>query len=99
MYILAVALEDGTWHHDASYTPERFMHEPQRQFTGSADILSFGGGVHHCTGAQLARMEMEVGLCHLLDAFRSLRAVGAPAPAKGFVLRSPESVRVTLEAA
>jgi len=23
MYILAVALEDGTWHHDASYAPER----------------------------------------------------------------------------
>jgi 2-methylcitrate dehydratase len=23
MYIFAVALEDGTWHHSASYTPER----------------------------------------------------------------------------
>ncbi|MGE0717946.1 MAG: MmgE/PrpD family protein [Alphaproteobacteria bacterium] len=27
MYILAVALEDGVWHHEASYTPER-AHRP-----------------------------------------------------------------------
>jgi 2-methylcitrate dehydratase len=27
MYILAVALEDGRWHHDASYAPER-AHRP-----------------------------------------------------------------------
>ncbi len=28
MYILAVALEDGTWHHEASYSPER-AHRPE----------------------------------------------------------------------
>lgn len=76
---------------------DRFQRAPQREFTGGGSIVSFGGGVHHCTGAQLASVEMESGLRHLLNAFRSLRRAGEPSKPRGFVLRSPTSVRVSLE--
>lgn len=39
--------------------------------------LSFSPGVHHCLGAALARMQLEVGLAALLDA-GPLEVVGAP---------------------
>ena len=81
------------------FVADRFAEDPRREFTGSGTILSFGSGTHHCTGAQLAQVEMESGLGHLLDAFRTMRAAGRLSPPRGFVLRSPTSVRVHLEAA
>ncbi len=40
--------------------------------------MSFSSGVHHCLGAQLARMEGEVGLRALTDRFPDLSLVGRP---------------------
>lgn len=77
---------------------ERFSEAPEREFTGASSILSFGAGEHHCTGAQLARIEMEVALAELLARFRRISS-GGEAPPRGFVLRSPTSVPVELEAA
>jgi len=40
--------------------------------------VSFAPGVHHCLGAALARLQLEVGLRVLLERFPRLTAVGAP---------------------
>lgn len=40
--------------------------------------LSFGHGLHYCLGAQLARLEAQIALSHLLDRFPELRCADAP---------------------
>jgi cytochrome P450 len=39
--------------------------------------LSFGGGVHHCLGAPLARLEGEIAFAQLFTRFPDLRLVGS----------------------
>lgn len=100
LILLASANRDETaFERPQEFLVDRFHDSAQREFTGSSRILAFGGGIHHCTGAQLARVEMERGLGHLLDQFQALRAVETPDPPRGFVLRSPPSVKVYLDAA
>lgn len=41
--------------------------------------LAFGHGVHFCLGAQLARMQLRVGLASVLDRFPDLRLAADPA--------------------
>jgi cytochrome P450 len=40
--------------------------------------LTFGHGVHHCLGAQLARLEMQVAVTALITRFPTLRLAVAP---------------------
>ena len=51
--------------------------------------LSFGGGIHHCLGAQLARIEAEIAISALLKRLPDLRLDDAANPAwrPTFVLR------------
>jgi cytochrome P450 len=51
--------------------------------------LSFGGGIHHCLGAQLARIEAEIAISALLERLPDLRLDDAVNPAwrPTFVLR------------
>lgn len=44
--------------------------------------LAFGRGIHHCIGAPLARLELEVGLSHLLTRLPSLSLVPDDPPAR-----------------
>lgn len=43
-----------------------------------ASHIGFGHGPHHCLGAQLARMELQVALGSLLDRLPGLRLAGSP---------------------
>ena len=54
--------------------------------TGGPTVFSFGGGVHHCLGAPLARMQAAVFFPALLERFPKLAAAGAPVR-RGTVLR------------
>ena len=55
--------------------------------------LSFGGGIHHCLGAPLARLEGRIVLEMLLDRFKSIRLLGdRPRFRQGIVLRGPQSL-------
>ena len=53
--------------------PDRF--DPERDIVTNS---SFGGGVHFCVGAPLARLEMRIGLPILFDRCPHLRPAGAP---------------------
>ena len=54
--------------------------------------IGFGAGLHHCLGAPLARMELQISLPALLDRFPRLAPAGAPVRRPTFVLRGYESV-------
>ncbi len=100
LIVLASANRDETVFEAADrFQLERFREAPEREFTGASSILSFGGGEHHCTGAQLARVEMEVALEHLLSRYARLEQDREMRGAQGFILRSPRAVPVRLEAA
>ncbi len=79
---------------------ERFAADAERQFTNAGSILPFGAGRHHCTGSQLARIEMLHGVAALLDRVEHAEfADGATPVHDGFLLRSPVAVPVVLTAA
>lgn len=77
---------------------DRFQADAPRQFTAAGTILSFGSGLHHCTGSMLARLEMELAVNALLDRYSTITwAEGVPPDQRGYVLRAPASVRVRVE--
>ena len=56
--------------------------------------VSFGGGIHHCLGAQLARIETEIALARLFDRLPGLTLTGMNDPQwrPTFTLRGLESL-------
>jgi cytochrome P450 len=76
---------------------QRFAQQPDREFGAKAQILSFGYGTHLCTGSQLARLEMVEGLNVLLDRIATVHFTDGVPPESGYVLRSPEHLKVEVE--
>jgi cytochrome P450 len=60
--------------------------------------VAFGGGIHHCLGASLARVEGQVALSALLARFRHLELAGPPVRRPTFTLRGLESLPVSASA-
>lgn len=58
--------------------------------------VAFGGGIHHCLGAVLARMEGQIALQTLLDHFTRIELAGTPVRRPTFTLRGLESLPVAL---
>jgi len=56
--------------------------------------ISFGAGLHHCLGAPLARMELQIALPTLLDRFPRIEQAGKPVRRPTFVLRGYSAVPV-----
>ncbi len=83
-------------------------HDPEH-FGPSADALdltrreaphhlSFGGGIHHCLGAVLARMEGRVGISSLVQRFPQMNLTDEPAAwNRRLVLRGLDKLPVNLE--
>jgi cytochrome P450 len=77
----------GSANHDPAVYPDR----PHRLDIARPNVrpLSFGGGIHHCLGAQLARIEAEIAIATLLRRLPELRLDDAENPQwrPTFVLR------------
>jgi cytochrome P450 len=76
----------GAANHDPAQYPD-----PERLDVGRANIrpLSFGGGIHHCLGAQLARLEAELVFTALIERIPTLELPEKDSPAwrPSFTLR------------
>ncbi|QKG19785.1 cytochrome P450 [Actinomadura verrucosospora] len=90
---VVVALQSANRDETVYSDPDTF--DPER---GEASHIGFGHGPHHCLGAQLARMELQVALSTLLERLPGLRLAVAEediAWKKGSATRSPERLPVT----
>jgi len=75
----------------ANRDPAVYPDNPEGLDIGRPNVrpLSFGGGIHHCLGAQLARIEAEIAIATLLQRIPDLRLDDADDPQwrPTFVLR------------
>ena len=68
----------------ANRDPEVFSDPAEMDLdrSGLRAHLAFGRGIHHCIGAPLARLELRVGLAHLLERLPGLRLVPGDPPVR-----------------
>lgn len=83
----------------AERDPRRFD-EPDRFDAGRGDPahIGFGGGIHFCVGAPLARQELEVSLGALAQRFPQIELVSEPAYHPTFVIRGLTGLELTTNA-
>ncbi|WP_083418765.1 MULTISPECIES: cytochrome P450 [unclassified Pseudofrankia] len=73
--------------------PDRF--DPDRQYI---EHLGFGGGVHYCFGAPLARLEAQIALTELARRLENPRLAADPPPYRPSpLLRGPRHLLVTVD--
>jgi cytochrome P450 len=80
----------------AERDPRRFD-RPDEFDIGRGDTahIGFGGGIHFCVGAPLARQEIDVSLRGLVDRFPNLELVREPEYHPNFVIRGLKELRVS----
>jgi cytochrome P450 len=80
----------------ANRDPAAYEGDPEMLDVGRPGVraISFGGGIHHCLGAQLARIEGEVALSRLLARLPGLRLLDVESVAwkPTITLRGPRSL-------
>jgi len=82
--------------HAANRDPRQFLDPDRFDVTRNAKgHLAFGHGPHHCIGAQLARMDVQVALNALLQRFPDLRLAGDVEWRVGMAMRGPLAMPVT----
>ena len=81
----------------AQRDPRRFE-EPSRFDIGRNDAshVGFGGGIHFCIGAPLARMELAVSVEGIVQRFPDLALASEPEYHPTFVIRGLKELRLTL---
>jgi|CXWK01.1.fsa_nt_gi cytochrome P450 len=79
----------------AERDPRRFT-DPDRFDIGRGDAahIAFGGGIHFCVGAPLARQEIDVALAGIADRFPALHLVEEPHYQPSFVIRGLDALHV-----
>ncbi len=92
-----VGLLIGAANRDPARWPEPDRFDPDRPCGPcAAPHLAFGGGLHFCLGAPLARLELEVALPRLFARRPALRLAGPPRYADRYHFRALDALRVTL---
>jgi cytochrome P450 len=80
----------------ANRDPAAYEGDPEKLDVGRLGVraISFGGGIHHCLGAQLARIEGEIAFSRLLTRLPRLRLVDTETVAwkPTITLRGPQSL-------
>jgi cytochrome P450 len=79
-----VAMLFGAANNDPEHFPAPRRFDASR---GDATHVGFGGGIHFCIGAPLARLELEVSLIALAGALRELNLAHEPIYHPAFVIR------------
>jgi len=84
----------------ANRDPARFSNPNGLDITREDNAhISFGGGVHYCLGAPLARLELQIAFQTLLNRLPKLRLVGAaPTFKDAYVIRGLHELRLTFDA-
>lgn len=79
----------------AQRDPRRFDH-PDRFDIGRNDTahIGFGGGIHFCIGAPLARLELAVSIAGLVERFPDLALAAEPEYHPTFVIRGVRELRL-----
>jgi cytochrome P450 len=76
--------------------PDRF--DPERQDGEAGQHLGYGGGVHYCFGAPLARLGVQIALDTLARRLENPRLVEDPPPYRPSpILRGPLHLQVDVD--
>jgi cytochrome P450 len=75
-----VGLMSLSANHDESTLPGADRFDITRESPNGWQLLTFGGGIHYCLGANLARVELTEALAELSSRFATLRLDGDPVP-------------------
>ncbi|HEX6715012.1 MAG TPA: cytochrome P450 [Thermoleophilaceae bacterium] len=90
---VALVLASGSRDPDFVTDPDRF--DPDREHN---EHLGFGGGIHHCFGAPLARPETQIALTELAYRLKNPRLVADPPPYRASPgLRGPRHLLVEID--
>ena len=94
---LAVGEQVAMLFGSAQRDPRRF-HHPDRFDVARGDPthIGFGGGIHFCVGAPLARHELAVALADLATNFPEIELAAEPAYHPTFVIRGLTELRLTI---
>lgn len=87
-----VALMFGAANHDPQVFENPEVLDLQRD---PNPHISFGGGVHYCLGAPLARMELQIAFTTLFRRFPIMKPLQNPDYHPSYVIRGLQSLRVT----
>jgi cytochrome P450 len=80
----------------ANHDPRRYDQPDTFDPLRRGPNLTFGGGLHFCLGAALARLEGQILLQKLVERFPTLRVAGPPTFAPRMVFRRVSSLRVAI---
>ena len=99
MLILASGSRDPDHVRDPDrFDPDRFNPDRFGLARDTDQHLGFGGGIHFCFGAPLARLETQVALVELARRLVNPRLVVDPPPYRtNPVLRGPRHLRVAID--
>ncbi|MFJ1602019.1 cytochrome P450 [Streptomyces sp. NPDC088253] len=90
---VALVLASGS--RDPEFVPDPDRFDPDREHN---EHLGFGGGVHYCFGAPLARPETQIALTQLAHRLRNPRLVADPPPYRASPsLRGPRHLLVEID--
>jgi cytochrome P450 len=90
---IVLALAAGSRDPECIRDPERF--DPDRE---SNQHLGFGGGIHYCFGAPLARLETQLALTEIFGRLENPRLVTDPPPYRtGSSLRGPSHLPIEFD--